>query len=100
MAGASDTSTSWSPARDTVGIATTSKARTPHLIESSRRPTDRALSCRPPVNVPGIARRPPGESTPQPGGGRLEAPAGRAVAARQLQGLVVRRAYAAPYSKT
>jgi hypothetical protein len=46
-----------------------------------------ALSCRPPVSVPTTDRRPPGESSDQPGGRRLEA-AGPGVAAGQLQCLV------------
>src|SRR5262245_42251260 len=53
-----------------------------------RRLTDMALSCRPPVNVPSLDRRPPGESTPEPGGRRLGSLAGPEVAAGQLQCLV------------
>ena len=53
-------------------------------------PNGPALSCRPPVIVPGSARRTPGESTPDPGGRRLEGRAGRAAAAGQLQRLVRR----------
>jgi hypothetical protein len=44
------------------------------------------------LKVPGPDRRPPGESTPEPGGRRLERQAGLAVAAGQLQCLVRRPA--------
>src|SRR5262245_24163202 len=52
--------------------------------------TDTALSCRPPVNVARTDRRPPDESTPEPGGRRLEGLAGPGVPAGQLQCLVRR----------
>src|SRR5262245_49798414 len=55
---------------------------------ASRGLTDTALSCRPPVKVPSPGRRPPDESTPEPGGRQLESPAGSEVAAGQLQCLV------------
>src|SRR5262245_20244327 len=53
--------------------------------------TDTALSCRPPMNVPGPDRRTPGESTPEPGGRRLGSPRTPGAAAGQLQCLVRRR---------
>src|SRR5262245_34743839 len=62
-------------------------------LSSSGWLTDRALSCRPPVKVPGPDRRPPDESAPEPGGRRLERLAGTRVAAGQLQCLVRPRAY-------
>src|SRR5262245_31782140 len=43
---------------------------------ASRGLTDTALSCRPPVKVPSPGRRPPDESTPEPGGWPA-GPAGR-----------------------
>ena len=58
----------------------------------SRRPTDMALRCAPPVNRDDTFRRAAGESTPRPAARRLEGPAGRAAAARQLQRLVGQRA--------